>query len=151
MMMSTAKMLRIFIQLPLAVELFRLRRGIAPASVMFGAALLSGCATQGVTGEDRIGSMMVAPGKYEFYTCAHLAAMTASLKVRERELEALIARAGPGAGGSLVSAVSYQPEYLQARGNLAEVRRAEAAKNCPPSVAAAPPSPPAVTRKPKGR
>jgi hypothetical protein len=108
---------------------------------MFAAAFLSGCAAQGGGPEDRIGSFLAAPGKYEFYTCAHLAAQTVSLKARERELEALIAKAGPGAGGRLVSAVSYRPEYLQARGNLIEVRKAEAAKNCSTSVAAAPPSP----------
>ena len=118
---------------------------------MLAVTLLSACSTQGGSAEDRVGSFLAAPGKYQFYTCAHLAAQTTTLKARERELDALIAKAGPGAGGSLVSAVSYRPEQAQVRGNLAEVRKAEAEKNCPPSVAAAPPAAPAVTGKPKKR
>ena len=140
-------------QTPPPVGLFRSQPGRARSAfkcaAMFAVVLLSGCATQGGAPEDRVGSLMVSPGKYQFYPCANLAAQTVSLKARERELEALIAKAGPGAGGSLVSAVSYRPEYLQVRGNLAEVRKAEAAKNCPPP-GAAPPAP-AIGSKPKKR
>lgn len=112
------------------------RAGIA----LLMAAPLAGCAT-GSTNEERMGSFFVAPGKYQFYTCGHLTQATNGLKQREKELEGLIAKAGTGSGGSFVSAVAYRPEILQVRGNLAEVRREEAAKNCPPAVAEAPPKP----------
>lgn len=121
------------------------------AVVVFASALLSGCATQGGSSEDRIGSLMVAPGKYEFYTCAHLAGHTAGLKTRERELDALIAKAGPGIGGSFVSSVAYRPEYLKVRSDLNEVRKAEEAKNCPPAAAAAAAPAPPASSKPQKR
>ena len=125
-------------------------RGLVCTVAMLAAPFLSGCVTQGGSSADRLGSLMVAPGKYEFYSCAHLAAQTAGLKGRERELEALIAKAGPGVGGSLVSSVAYRPQYSQVRGDLIEVRKAEAAKNCPPPAAAAAPAP-AANPKPKKR
>lgn len=105
---------------------------------------LAGCTTQGATNEERMGSFFVAPGKYQFYTCAHLTQATIGLKHREKELEGLIAKAGTGAGGSVVSAVAYRPELLQVRGGLAEVRREEASKNCPPAAVEAPPKPAAA-------
>jgi hypothetical protein len=113
------------------------------------AAALAGCSTQGTTNEERMGSFVTAPGKYQFYTCAHLVQTAAAARKREAELEALIARAESGAGGGFVSAIAYRPELLQVRGNLAEVRREEAAKNCPPQVAASPvrPTPPGPPRR----
>lgn len=110
------------------------------------AAVLGGCATQG-TNEERMGSFVTAPGKYQFHTCAHLVQTTAGLRVRERELDNLIVRAESGAGGGFVSAIAYRPELLQVRGNLAEVRREETAKNCPPAVVAPPARSPAAGPK----
>jgi hypothetical protein len=116
-------------------------------AVVFASALLAACSSQSATTEDNVGSFMVAPGKYEFYTCAHLALQTTAMKTRESELAALIAKAGPDAGGSFVSAIAYRPEYIQARGNLIEIRKAEVAQNCPPQVVEAP----AAVIPPKGK
>ena len=115
----------------------------AALGVTLASVLLAGCAGQGPTSADRVGASMVAPGKYRFYTCAHLAQQTVALRTRERELDALIARAGTGTGGSIVSAVAYRPEYVQTRGNLIEVRKTEVEKDCPatPVVAEIPPPP----------
>ncbi len=123
-------MTHMYTRLLFTIGLFRLRRG---GAAILAVTLLSGCVSQGGSSADKLGGLMVAPGKYEFYNCAQLAAQTASLKARARELEALVTRAGPGVGGSLVSTVAYQPQYLQARGDLIEVRKAEAAKNCRPA------------------
>ncbi|CAN0447669.1 unnamed protein product [Phaeothamnion confervicola] len=113
----------------------RVKRPALAGIALLLAASLAGCATKGGSDDERVGSFFVAPGKYRFYTCAHLTQTTMTLKKRERELESLIARAGEGAGGGMVSAIAYRPELLQVRGNLAEVRREEASKNCPPAAA----------------
>ena len=128
-----------------------MHRHRAALVVVFASALLAGCSSQTSTTEERMGSFLVAPGKFEFYTCAHLAQQTAAFKAREKELEGLIARAGPDAGGRFVSAMAYRPEYIQTRGNLVEVRRTEVAKNCPPTVVVPPATPAAASPKGKKR
>lgn len=110
--------------------------------VALASALLAGCAS-GDSAGDRVGSSMVAPGKFEFFTCAHLAQQVTSFKQREKELEALIAKANSG----FISAVAYQPEYLQTKGNLSEVAREQRRKNCPPVVVEAPKPPAAPPAK----
>ncbi|MDP2294927.1 MAG: hypothetical protein Q8M24_05630 [Pseudolabrys sp.] len=111
---------------------------------------LAACATQGGTTEERMGSNLVSPGKFRFYSCEHLARQTVLMTTRAMELEGLIAKAGPGAGGSFVSAIAYRPEYLQVRGNLVELRKEQAEKNCaPPPTVAAPVHPAAA--KPRAR
>ena len=42
-----------------------------------------------------------------------------------------MARARQGTAGNLVSSVAYRPEYYQVHGEINEIRRASAAKNCP--------------------
>jgi hypothetical protein len=93
------------------------------------AALLAGC-TDGATSDDRMGRFLVSPGKYDLYPCPQMGDRGVELAIRQNELEVLIAKAGPGAGGSFASAVAYRPEYLQVRAELAELRKAAAAKNC---------------------
>jgi hypothetical protein len=121
----------------------RRKRRAVPAIVLAAAlaSLLGGCAMQSNATDDKVGSYMVSPGKYQFYTCAHLAAATVTFKTRERELEALMAKAGTDSGGRFVASIAYRPEYIQVRGNLIEVRKVEAEKNCPAVAAVeAPPA-----------
>jgi hypothetical protein len=68
---------------------------------------------------------------------------------REQELDALIAKAGSDAGGRFVSAIAYRAEHTQAHGNLVEIRKAQAEKNCPPVVVEAPAKPVASPRAKK--
>jgi hypothetical protein len=105
------------------------------------AAALSGCATQG-SFEDRASSFLVTPGKYTLYSCPQLAVQSDARIARKRELDALIAKAGSGAGGAVASTLAYSTEYAQVRGDLAELAKENAAKNCPPPKPAAVPSPP---------
>ena len=93
------------------------------------AALLAGC-TEGGTADDRMGRFLVSPGKYDLYPCPQMGDRGVELAIRQDELEALIAKAGPGAGGSFASAVAYRPEYLQVRAEMTELRKAASAKNC---------------------
>jgi hypothetical protein len=99
-----------------------------PALIL--AAGLAACTTaQSPSSES--GSFLVAQGKYRFYDCGQLAKQAAASEKRQRELTALIAKAKQGAGGGLVSALSYEPDLAVARGELAEIRREKAEKKCP--------------------
>lgn len=101
------------------------------AAALF-AAMLGACTAQGSgnTHDDRMGRILVAPDKYQLYNCAQLAEQHKVTSARARELLGLMAKAGPGADGRLISTVAYRPEYLERYGELNEMRRAAAAKNC---------------------
>jgi hypothetical protein len=101
---------------------------LAAAAVL--AAALAGCGSQGGTADDRLGRFLVAPDKFSLYNCPELAEKAETTAARERELQALIARAGEGSGGRMVSAVAYRPEYLTVHGEMNELRAAAAAKKC---------------------
>jgi hypothetical protein len=105
------------------------------------AASLAGCATQSPAPQDRLGSFMVTPGKYNMYNCAQLEAPRSGMESRKRELDALIAKAGAGPGGAVAATLAYRTEYAQVQGELAELAKESAAKNCPPPKPAAAPSP----------
>lgn len=108
------------------------------------AASLSACTTQGPGPEDRLGSFLVTPGKYTFYSCPQLAVQAATVGERKRELDALIAKAGTEPGAVFAATLAYRTEYAQVRGDLAELAKESAAKNCP-----SPPSPrPAAAPRP---
>ena len=87
--------------------------------------LLAGC----VSG-DHAEDFYVAPGKYIFYDCTQLAGVAVHFQQRIKELEGLMARAKQGAGGELVSAMAYNSDYYSALGELKDIRREQAEKNC---------------------
>jgi hypothetical protein len=106
---------------------------------LVAAGLLAGCATSG----DTAATLMTAPGGYDFYSCPQLAQTAASLKLRRTELEHLMAKAESDAGGRVMSAIGYRPDYLKTRGALHEVERTARDKQCDMSIAPAkPPAPP---------
>ena len=94
------------------------------------AASLAGCASSGGSADDKMGRFLVAPDMFLLYNCPELAEKAMATAARLKELERLMAKAGPGADGRLVSTVAYRPEYLERRGEMNELRNAAAAKNC---------------------
>lgn len=108
---------------------------------------LSACASSGPQ-EDKLGSFLVAPGKYVLYDCGQLNAMDSGYRVRREVLRKAMADADQSPAGGLVNLLGYRTEYGQIEGNLAEIRREAASKNCtlktsaPPAPAAPPPAPP---------
>jgi hypothetical protein len=109
-------------------------------------ALLAGCAVSGEHAED----FYVAPGKYVFYDCKQLAGVAAHLQRRDKELKDLMARAKQGAGGELVSAMAYNSDYYSNLGELKDVRREQADKNCTGHEQAEPVAP-AQAKPPESR
>ena len=93
--------------------------------------LLAACSA-GSSRDERLGKFLVAPGKYRLYDCVQLSQESAAIFRRERELREAKAKAEAAPGGGFVSAVAYDAEYGQVRGNLDEMRREAAEKNCPP-------------------
>ena len=91
--------------------------------------VLCGCAS-----EDSAGRFLVTPGKFVLYNCAQLSDAAQANLLRQQELEKLMAKAGTGSGAVIVSDLAYRPEYVQLRGEMNELRKTSAEKNCKPIV-----------------
>ena len=102
-----------------------------PAAAMAGAALallLSAC------GSTQDASRFFAePGKYDVYTCPQIVDQMAAIEAQGRRLEGLMARVGRDASGPIINSIAYEPDYLNNRGELRELQKSAAAKNCPPA------------------
>lgn len=94
--------------------------------------LLAACGSVNDPREDRLGSFLVAPGKYRLYDCQQLADAAKGYIDREKELREARAKAEGSPGGELVSSLAYGGEYGQVRGNIDELRREAAEKKCDP-------------------
>ena len=92
---------------------------------MLLAVCLAGCTTSddSTVPDDRVGRFLVAPDKFTLYNCPELAVRAKANSAREKELHGLMAKAGPGADGRLVSTIAYRPEYLELRGEMNELRQ----------------------------
>jgi hypothetical protein len=111
------------------------------AAVVVAALLLGGCA-----GGGPIGSSLVTTGGYELYDCQQLALTLAGLVERDQNLTRYMERARQSAGGSVVSAISYEPDYASNRASIREVEREQVEKKCDPAKPA-----PAVVKLPDKR
>ena len=99
----------------------------ALAAVLLAAAL-AGCSTT----DNSMAGYFADPAKFMLYPCPALAERARDVAERERELQALMAKAESGAGGRAMSALAYRNEYLATRGEMLELEKAAANKNCPP-------------------
>ena len=104
------------------------RRGVWLLAALMAVGL-AGCGSIG-TADDKMGNLLVAPGKYRLYDCAQLDDAAKPSVARERELKGLIAEAGHGLSGDLVAAAAYKPEYYQVHGELNEMRARAVELNC---------------------
>ena len=92
-------------------------------------ASLAGCTgSPSGSSDETFGRILFAPGKFALYTCAEIADRVTVIIARQRVLEGLMAKAGAGTDGRLVSSVAYRPEYLELRGEMVELRRVAAEK-----------------------
>ena len=83
---------------------------------------LSGCTGSGA---DIASHFVVTPYKYQYYNCEQIADQVKISAAREKELEQLMAKAGP-----VMSTATYEPDYIAARGELRELRRTSTEKKC---------------------
>lgn len=103
-------------------------------------AVLAAAAVCGCASEDTAGRFLVPPDQFVLYNCAQLSDAARVNFARQQELEKLMAKAGTGAGGEIVSDLAYRPEYVQLRGEMNELRKATVEKNCKPLPATASPT-----------
>jgi hypothetical protein len=101
---------------------------------VLGALALSGCAS-----EEAASRFLVEPDRYVLYSCLEIATASQSNMNRQRELEALMTKAGTDTGGQIASSMAYRPEYSQLRGEMVQLHKAAVDKNCrnAPGAAAA--------------
>src|SRR5690348_13363760 len=109
------------------------------------AAVSCGCAVS----DAKLGGLVADRANYEVLNCTQLAGSEASFKARLAELDGLMAKASNDAGGTLVSATTYKPEAIAARGSLDAVHSVQAEKNCAPlpATSSAAPAKPAARAK----
>lgn len=111
----------------------KIRVLLVRAAMAAGVALtLAGCSTSGGSGGSIGGRLLVAPGKFDNYNCEQLALRAGGTIGRRKQLEGLMRKAGDSLDGQLVSIMAYQSEYTENAGDLAEMRRTAAEKNCKP-------------------
>jgi hypothetical protein len=97
-------------------------------TALFVALFTAACSSSNT--DDLGGRILVAPGNYNMYTCVQIANTKAFYLTRQRSLEVLINKAGDGLDGRIVSATTYQPEYITNKGLLDSLRRTEVEKGC---------------------
>jgi hypothetical protein len=102
----------------------------AKHSIKFSAALalaaVLGSAVAASADDDRWSHFLVAPGKYILYNCQQLDVAAKTNQKRIAELEALMAKSG----SEFANAIAYRPEYLQLRGEVADLAHEAADKKC---------------------
>lgn len=76
--------------------------------------------------DDAMSNFLVAPGKYVLFNCQQLDVAAKLNQKRMAELEALMAKSG----SEFANMIAYRPEYLQLRGEMADMRREAADKKC---------------------
>ena len=81
--------------------------------IAVAAFLTAGLAGCGTISERTAASAFTSPGKYNVYTCQDIENTIGALRVRQVELEQLMARASQGAGGEFVNTIAYRGEYAQ--------------------------------------
>jgi hypothetical protein len=93
------------------------------------AAALSGCATDLDTG-----NLYIQPGKFQFLKCPDLTQRFVAASAREKEIVALMERAGSDAVGTLIGATTYAVDLKQTRAEAQLLQQTMREKNCPNTV-----------------
>ena len=70
------------------------------------------------------------PGKYEWYSCDQLVPQRQLWEKKEQDLKLLMDKAKQSTGGSAISVVAYQGDYVNAREELRVIDATARAKKC---------------------
>lgn len=74
--------------------------------------------------------LLVEPERYLLYSCPEIATASQANIARQHELEGADGKGRQRAGGQIASGMAYAPEYYQLRGEMVQLRKAAADKNC---------------------
>ena len=70
------------------------------------------------------------PGEFEYYSCEMLAGQRTYWTGREQELKLLMDKARQGTGGTAISVIAYQSDYVNAREELKVIDETARDKKC---------------------
>jgi hypothetical protein len=70
------------------------------------------------------------PGKYEWHSCEQLLPQRKYWETREQELRLLIDKARQSAGGTAISVIAYQSDYVGAREEIKVIDATARIKKC---------------------
>jgi hypothetical protein len=99
----------------------------AVAGLALAGAMLAGCSS---SGESSL-SFFAEPGKYQYHSCAQIAAAMKNYSARQQELKTLMDKADQSPGGAAVGLIAYKAEYVAANEELESLHAAASGKNCP--------------------
>ena len=100
--------------------------------------MLSGCANMG----DTMSTAFADPAKYELYDCKQLESERKNLATQAANLQALMAKAETGVGGSVVSELAYRNDYIAVRGQQRFAEEAWRRNKCREGAVSTTPAPP---------
>jgi len=103
-----------------------MRRPIAILAASLAAAFLSACSSTG----DNPPTIFADPGKYEWYSRDQLVPQRKLWESKEKQLKLLMDKAKQSTGGSAISVVAYQGDYVNAREELQIIDATARAKKC---------------------
>jgi hypothetical protein len=86
---------------------------------------LAGCSSGGESM-----TLLVSPGKYEYYNCEQLSGARKAMVARQQELKGLIEQAERGTGGAFVSAIAYRSDYEQQNQEVRVIDATAREKDC---------------------
>jgi hypothetical protein len=102
------------------------RSAAVAAGVVLAGAMLAACSSS----SDTSFSLFVEPGKYQYHSCAQIAAGMDRWSARAQELKTLMNRADQSAGGAAVGFIAYKADYVAAGEEMEMLRSAARAKSC---------------------
>lgn len=110
---------------------------------MLCATMALGLALGGCSGmSDGMTQAFADPAQYDLYDCKQLEEARKGLAKRAADLQALMAKAETGVGGSVVSELAYRNDYITVRGQTHFADEAWRKNNCHEGAPSAKPGPP---------
>jgi hypothetical protein len=99
------------------------QRSCAASSFAAAVCVVAAIALTACSSSDGVGQLLVDPSQYDVYHCKDLVAQWDQLNKREAELRANMDRASQTAGGKVIGAVAYGPDYAEEDGAAAGRRK----------------------------
>lgn len=100
------------------------RRLICAAALVLGAVLAACSETVNEF------TVFADPGKYEYHSCDQLAGQRKAFVSKEQELQLLIDKAKQSTGGTAISVIAYQTDYVTAREEIKVIDATARIKKC---------------------
>jgi hypothetical protein len=101
-----------------------------PMRIKLGALGLAATALAGCASSSFSIDPITAPQKFQFLRCEDIAKQIAAGQARDKELRALMDKAGDGVGGTAVNALVYAPDLQITQSELRQLHETAGEKRC---------------------